>query len=89
MCWQCAANKPDDYLKIFDSFIPHSWFWGGEAGNGVFEFSLEGETWHTNPGVNFGFAGEVIPGDDDGPGYPWYLPGTFQGEYQSKTKHYR
>jgi len=83
MCWQCAAWKPDEYLKIFDSFVPHSWFWGGETGDGVFEFSLEGETWHTNPKMEPGSIGQALPGDVDCNGEPVFVSGKFTGKYNS------
>ena len=77
MCWQCGS-KPAEWLNIFESFQPIGWYFGPSCGDGVFEFSLEGEIYHTNPAVERPewMIGH-IPGEVDENGDLWFLNGKF------------
>jgi hypothetical protein len=80
MCWQCCHNKPDKYLKIFETFKPRGWHFGLEFGPGVFEFELEGDVYHTNPRADISYMGEVLPGEYDADGEPWFIKGPADGQ---------
>jgi hypothetical protein len=80
MCWQCGS-KPEEWLNIFESFIPEKWFFGKGTSDGVFQFVLEGERYHTNPDVDkVEWMVGAIPGEVDQDGVPWFLPGAWEGE---------
>lgn len=89
MCWQCAVNKPDKYLAIFDSFVPRGWDFGPESGPGVFEFELDGEIYHTNPDADISFFSEALPGERDAEGTPWFLDGPFEPDKHNKSKTHK
>jgi len=78
MCWQCGS-KPEEWLNIFESFIPIGWYRGEGTGDGVFEFSLEGKIYHTNPKIDkVEWMCGHIPGEVDQNGDPWFIEGKFR-----------
>ena len=83
MCWQCTT-PPDKYLNIFPSFQPLGWY-DGQV-DGVLEFSLEGEIWHTNPEMEPGSIGESLPGDLDCNGVAVFVKGKYS-HAQNKATH--
>ena len=86
MCWQCGS-KPAEWLNIFESFQPIGWYFGPSCGDGVFEFVLEGQVFHTNPALDLveWMAGH-IPGEIDQNGDPWFLPGSFSPTPEDKFR---
>lgn len=76
MCWQCES-KPTEWLSWFDSFEPVGWWFGSGAGDGVYEFSLEGERWYTNPEADILWIHERLPGENDPEGYPYFIAGKY------------
>lgn len=77
MCWQCIT-RPSIYLKALGDLFKHGgWYFGPGCGNGVYEFALDGQVWHTNPVADIDFMGESLPGDADPEGIPYFLEGKF------------
>lgn len=76
MCWQCVA-RPEDYLgAVFrEEFSLIGWY---DVGDGVCQFTLCGEEWHTNPEADIQWMSScALPGDVDGEGNPLFLPGRY------------
>lgn len=92
MCWQCVATKPSEYLSdVFgEDFRLVSWYWGGDAGDGVCEFELYGTVYHTNPKLDpqMLVCGDV-PGESDADGVQFFISGAYKGAWVRKTKNYR
>jgi hypothetical protein len=88
VCWQCGA-KPREWLSIFETFYPIQWWFGPGTGDGVFEFRLEGEIYHTNPDVEIvEWMVDHIPGEKDHNGDDWFIAGKFDapdGAYSRQT----
>jgi len=87
MCWQCVT-RPSVYLKELGGMFNHiGWHFGEGCGEGVLEFTIDGERWHTNPVADIDFIGESLPGDTDPDGIPYFLKGEFiapkNSRYQS------